>query len=682
MTGYADTLFTVDILDASGNRLGDGPLRNITSLKDTRSLDRIGTLTFTLPAGDPRQRYFQQGSQFDVFTRDEGYLGRYWFRSQSIEYRDGAAEIAIECFDTLRELSNQSVFFRRKYQFQDVADVITDLVSLVPGWAARVDEGIGNTTISYEGESVLIAVDALRDRWGQHYRLATTTPGLNVLEFGSFGATAPVTLVNATASTAGEMDANSAIAYVKTIRELQDRDDIYNTIIPLGAGEGTAQLTIERATLGSFDVKSGVNQDGSTFYYIEDAASVARFGRIWRVATYKTIRPLTNSDANITNAANALKLTAETMLRRRSGLIKSYAVTVVGLRQNINVGDRVPVRFSGIADSDNYSYLDIDESLWVMDVSRQRAVNGNTTVSLTVATDDQRRTSDTDVMLQIVNDLNALKIHVPTVLTYRDFGPYERRIDGSNTATFTVRIKDEVLALNRAIMTLRTSPLKSSVQSTAAAASSVGTSGGGGGTSTSTEGGGGTTATSAGGGDHDHDLFQFLADGTVSGTARRFNTLIRRSSGGDLLALLELNIAAASASTTWQAAKTFTASGDHTHALTISDHTHDLELSDHTHSVTVPSHDHTMNYGLFADTIYPQSINVAIDGVDRTAALGGPWAPSNAAVELELDITDYLADAAGGLRQDHTITVSCTSGRGEVEVGCEMLCTIQPIAVS
>jgi hypothetical protein len=112
-------------------------------------------------------------------------------------------------------------------------------------------------------------------------------------------------------------------------------------------------------------------------------------------------------------------------------------------------------------------------------------------------------------------------------------------------------------------------------------------------------------------------------------------------------------------------------------------HTHTVPA--HTHDVTIPPHTHPMNYGVFEDSHYPQNISIYINGVDRTLALGGPWAPTDAAVEVEVDITEYLVNAVGGLRQTHEIRFMVTGGtnnQGSIDMQVDMLCTIQAIAVA
>jgi len=75
-------------------------------------------------------------------------------------------------------------------------------------------------------------------------------------------------------------------------------------------------------------------------------------------------------------------------------------------------------------------------------------------------------------------------------------------------------------------------------------------------------------------------------------------------------------------------------------------------------------------YAVYPSTNYPCDITITIDGVDRTTALGGPWNASagNSAVDVTLDISEYIVDAVGGLYQNHTIVFAAGYKAGEVRV--------------
>lgn len=68
---------------------------------------------------------------------------------------------------------------------------------------------------------------------------------------------------------------------------------------------------------------------------------------------------------------------------------------------------------------------------------------------------------------------------------------------------------------------------------------------------------------------------------------------------------------------------------DHTHSMA---HTHDMS-----HSHTIPSHTHPIVYGIYTGSS-PSDVTIKINGVDRTAALGGPFNTD----QSNLDVAQYL----------------------------------------
>lgn len=81
---------------------------------------------------------------------------------------------------------------------------------------------------------------------------------------------------------------------------------------------------------------------------------------------------------------------------------------------------------------------------------------------------------------------------------------------------------------------------------------------------------------------------------------------------------------------------------------------------------------HALDYSfaVYPSPNYPSDITISIDGIDRTIALGGPWNPSagNSAVNVTLDISSYIVDAAGGLYQDHSVVFAAGLKAAEVRV--------------
>jgi hypothetical protein len=78
----------------------------------------------------------------------------------------------------------------------------------------------------------------------------------------------------------------------------------------------------------------------------------------------------------------------------------------------------------------------------------------------------------------------------------------------------------------------------------------------------------------------------------------------------------------------------------------------------HSHTVTVPAHTHGITYGIYSSG-YPTGVEITIDGVNVTTALGGPWNPSALdASEVDMDITQYTGSSGS-----HTIQLT-TTGQG------------------
>jgi hypothetical protein len=616
-TGQSD--FTIDVLNETGVKVGQGPITSATSLSTREKLDSMGELNFSFPAADPRGGLVEAGRRYDVYDRGV-WLGRYIHSEVKFSGSNtNNGSFAVKAYSVLSELGNVSVKFRRKYDNEPVSDIIDDLVSLVAGWAATVDGGLGNETITYEGESVLAAIEMLRARLGLHYRLDTSTPGQKIIEFGAFGANSGWRATKLEGQVQPEFNQTNGIAIIDRFSLAEDAKEIYNRVIPVGSGQGVSQLTIENATSGTYTVQSGLNQDGSSYFYIEDATSVAQYGAVERILNLSNIRPITNSDVDILNAKNALKVAGESFINRNLSPRVTYNVTLLTLGESVQVGDTIRVVYRGLVDG--YKFVDLDADLNILGINKRRTSSrGTKAITITVSESDVRQSSDQALLINVVKDLSDTKIHVDPTLTYSPVGPYIKRIDPSNNAVFNVRIKSEVLLLNNAILRFTTGALKSSVTATAT------------------------------GGDHRHRMY------TASGSTPTYSGVsdwqCKQDSAGAFTVRAQIPTDVTSGAS-------------------------DMYTEDSSGNLII-----NIVYGIFADTVFPGTVSIAINGIDRTGALGGPWGAVGASTgNIELDIATYLINAVGGLRQDHTITFSCTGGRGEIEFETDMLLTIQAIAV-
>jgi hypothetical protein len=662
-------MIRIDVLDAADNKTGEGPITSTGKVTIRRSLDKMGGCDFPVMAIDSKTAVIGAGRKYRIFHVDFGLLGTFRHASQSLAAGSDKPALSVKTDDRLIELVQKNGYFRRNFNHIAVDSVVSSLLSVVSGWSVgSVETGIGNTTVSYEGESIFEALDVLRDRWGVHFRLGGSSTGSDrTLDFGSFGDDSGIRLIRPE-SVPREMASNADVALITGLEIVEESEAIINRLIPVGAGAGTTQLTLQYAnsTHPSYPVLTGTNADGSAFYYIQDATSQADYGLVERPFERSDIRPLTNSTANLQNAANALYRAALAALLKWKDPRTYYSVAVTKLDpRRLRPGDKVRVVFRGVAQYQGrpYKWVDVDELLWVLDIEESYSADGKQSVKLEVATSGDRRTSDGDILAKLTRDVSVFKTHVQPNLTHSPTGPYVKRMDASRPATFNVRLKEEVLAINRAMLRFQTSPLRSSVQSVASGGGSTQTSSSGGGTTATSSNGGGSTESSDSGGSHSHSI-------RLYGGYRTYSTKVHFDYDNHEFHLPDVGSGSDDAATS-------TSNGSHSHDVDIPDHSHQVTIPNHTHQVTIPAHGHGMSYGLYEDTVYPQSIRVTINGTDRTAALGGPWATGGAAVDIETDITTYLARG-----QDNTVRFSCSGGRGEITCLVECLLTVQAIVVS
>lgn len=451
--------FRVDILDASNAVIGDGPLANVIRLSDVRKLDQTGTLKFEIPAEDERAALIEAGVKFDVYDEVDGYLGRYLYMSKQFSGGRGNAKLQVSAWDQMRELSLEFAAFNRDYQDDPVSDIINALVALVSGWSATIDAGLGSATISYNGESVLKAIDMLRDQIGVHMRLGDT---LSELEVGTFGVASGVRAINLRGQVQSEFAGATEIAIIDSIRRTEDIDEIANYIIPLGAGDGVGQLTIQGATAGTYTVQTGTNPDASSYYYLQNAASIAAFGKRVKVLVFNSIRPFANNQTSIDNARNALKVAAETWLSYHLEPRIEYTLVLRALRQTVKVGDTIHIDFRGVID--DYGYIEVNDDFYVLQVDRSRDAETRERLALlTVASVAKMRTTDVDLVAEVISNLQTINIHIRP----SPFWLFYEKIDtvanvsgyGSKNAVFKLTIDTKVLQVDECTIRFTTEPL-------------------------------------------------------------------------------------------------------------------------------------------------------------------------------------------------------------------------------
>lgn len=647
-----------EIFDANGNRLGSGMVWSVTNAGVIRALDGAGSITFSTPGTEARAlellknerratlfRLDPSGRAYSMGTKRE--VGSGIIRNRSISGNESRWTLSVDGPDSLDELKRENVLLARMYNAATLQTIVNDLTAQA-GWTALVNASIASQLLSVrlDGTSILKALQAVCSQKGYHLRQGLTA---RQVEIAPMGQSSGVRLVNASYVHPALYD-NANVMLISSISVKESSEGMFNWLLPVGGGTGKSKITLEYATQNTpYAVKSTV-MNGETVYYIEDTDSIAKYGRIQKVGTFKNVTPLSNSDADQRIGSNALQDYACVALQRSSKPQVTYTVTVKNVRRNIRPGDKVRLIYKGFIHDEKgrvVNYLDVNEDVWVIRASETYSQSG-VALSLTVSTIDKMEESTAQV---IVGALESISINDLRVQPYPSNANYTywRTLDNEHAATIPVNITNGVLYLNQCRLKLISRPFR--VTAKAASASDVVTSSAG-----------GAVPTTSSGGLHRHLVLKYQSALSDFHDDLQRNYLGARSSGAQ-----DLTVQIGAGPDTSDV-YTFDADGSHSHTINIPAHTH-----------TVPAL--LVDFGIEDDSQLPDTVRVKINGVDQTIALGGPWGVGGFPIEIELDITDFLINASGGLRQLHQVEISCTDGQGEVEAAVELRQTVQSIAV-
>ncbi len=667
MTEYFTPLgdLRFDTFNAAGT--AQGPLMTVTRCQVKKPLDQIPSIAFSAPATDPKAAQIAAGWHVKVYHKVMGALGEFIVRTPHLSVTQQTIEF--QGWSLMQELVTYNTWFNRNYN--DIAVTTILSVNLISGslyglfystgWTpGTIDAGLGNLIIGFQGQSMIQALEALSKRLKCHFREGTST---RTIDFGVFGADSGFRLV-APPVGVSDLVSNTLAGIIESIDQVTDGGEIYNRIVPLGAGVGLSQLTLEKSTR-SPTRSVGTNGDGSHYYYIEDAASQTSHGIIPKILPFWDITPLSNSSADTINAANALYDKAAAFL---AWYKDDHYVYNVRARQvpAVKIGDKILLQYRGVINFQGspYAWVDINAKFWVM--NREDLFEGGDHVThLTLSNLGRQSLDDASLVIGALEDIKVQQTFVQPYLGRESYVYYDE-IDSTHTVTCPIDIDNGVLYVNSVRVRLNTRPLRSTVTGSASGGAQTSSAGG---AQTSSAGGAQTSSASSSStsdpsGDLSHTHEVNVPGNGQNGTTIWINT-------GALTKLSPSD----SFFTNTRIIGTHTHGMAHTH--TVGDHTH--TVSNHTH--TVADHTHGATYGIFDDSAYPDHIGITIDGTDRTAALGGPWATGGGDPNVVLDITTYIVEAGGGLHQNHSIVLSCTGGKGRIQVTVKTLLTTQAIAV-
>lgn len=659
-----------DVYDLAGNLLGSGPIVGILTAEYSGRLDEIGDWRLTVDATATNADQLVEGREVRIRREGEGLLFRGVIDQAAITV--GAAD------DRVLEASGRSVaaqlvwantLLGRTFAGDTVTSAVGTLISGT-GWSAgTIDAG---TLISarFDGASVWKALREVARVMGWHVREDNLNRNVDLGEAGAASGLVFRAIEHP--------DADLGVVPLLGLRIAGEDTELWNRVIPLGAGEGVNVLTLEHSSRTTpYTIQTATGPDGNPYWYLEDAASIASYGARTQIVKLDDIAPLSNAAQEIEDAADVLYDVAAAWLGYHASPAAFYEATVGNLRHieagspTFRLGETARLQWTGIVEDESgrRQWRSVDADVYVMGYRRSFNPDGSDTWELELATVDRHAEGAGDRIAQAIEDIWAIQTAMKP-FTYREIhGPYRESVNASNDARITVDFDDTVTYLHRAELRLVKRRVKSNVSTMSSGGGQTSSS-----TATSANSGGGQT--SGGGTSHSHGISAQIAqaDGAHWHSIAQYNPT---SSWSDPAYMQQLifntsptgspsygvyvgrnGTEAVSGSLVTQENTTHTHNITATSTVSEGSHTHSVSAHTHTinaHSHTVTDHTHALTYGIYeGPAASAPQFEITINGTDRTAALGGPWDD-----DVVLDITPYLTDANGHvLRQANTILIS------------------------
>ena len=666
-----DPRLAVDVYDLAGNRLGSGPIVGILEAEYGQRLDEIGDWSLTVAATETNADQLVRGREVRIRREGEGLLFRGMIDVPEVTVgADYDLRLRVSGLSVAEQLVWSNTLLGLTFSGDTVAAAVAALIAGT-GWTAGTIDAGTLVSARFDGVSAWNALREVAKLQGWHVREDNRS---RIVHLGEVGTASGLVV-----RSVEHPDTDLAVVPLAALRITGEDQELWNTAVPLGAGEGVNVLTLEHSSRTTpYTIQTATGPDGNPYWFIQDAASVASYGARTQVVKVDQLAPISNSGAEIEAAADALYDVASAWLGYHANPAEFYEADVALLRHieagspTFLLGQTVRLQWSGVVEDEDGRRLwrSVDADVYVMGYRRSFATDGSDTWTLELATVDRHAEGAGDRIAQAIEDIWAIRT-ATRPYTYREIhGPYRESVDATHDATITVDYDDTVTYLHRAELRLVKRKVKSNVSTMAAGGGQTASA-----TATSANSGGGTTSgagtshshgisaavTSNDIGEHYHQIGQ--ANPTSSWTDPGYlqQMVFASSAGGALNYGIYggRNGAEGSTQTLWTSGFTF-----HQHNITatstVSEGSHTHNVSAHTHTInahahTVVDHTHALTYGIYeGPAASAPQFGLTINGADRTAALGGPWD-----TDVVLDITPYLVDVDGHvLRQANSVVVS------------------------
>lgn len=436
----------VDILDSSETKLQPGPVKAI-SASVSRMLDGAGSIQFDVPSHDERALSLVTNEvRARINIGQMGTvreLGRGIVRKLNARDAAGGWTLSANGPDSLDELKRRSCWLNRTYDAQTLDFIVQDLIALVPGWTATVDSAVAGDLKSMrsDGDSVLKALQALCQESGLHLREGATP---RTLEVGAFGDSATdasgnmLRITNAQRASEELYIGNDSLALLESFTLGQDSEAVANRIVVIGAGEGEAALTLKDSTRSDPYLIQTMTVNGKTLYYIQDDASIALYGVIEKVVSFKRITPVSNGAAAKIAAANALYDAASAWLQRNAVKQDTYSCSIRKGTVTVRSGDKVRLvyKVSVVQEGTPVVARDINDDFWVLS-AKERVGDSGIVLDLQLSNIDKHVEDNAQIIVGALEEIQVKNLKVST-FPVRYENTYSKPICGSSNAFFHI----------------------------------------------------------------------------------------------------------------------------------------------------------------------------------------------------------------------------------------------------
>ncbi|MDM5155839.1 phage tail spike protein [Bacillus sp. DX1.1] len=563
-------------------------LENAYKIGYVKETNNLWTCSFSLPLNDPKRFEVKPKRFIELYDHDK-YIGKFIVNPKKTVKNESDNSITYNCEHVLSTFHSDVLFRYHQLTNWTTRDVLEYLFNQqeIKHWKLGVVEFTRYFHYAWENEdSLLNALISVPKPFNESYLWTWDDTQY------------PFTL-NLVRPTDEKVD---IIRYGKNLKGIEKDEDptgLITRIYPLGYGEGVNQLGIEKV-------------NGGVPYLQAEQSIIDEYGihkRIWVDRRFEDAPSLKASGGGLLDKYKKPQVTVSVDCIDYE-LIDPYKLVRYDVSKIVGVYDEdtdtnVDLRIMKITKPDIYGdpsniQLEIgnvrdDIGTTITDLQKKQLVNetysqGSTNIDSHDYNDNCDPENPAVIRFYLPDDLVNIN---SLILTYQteEFRAYSKATRGGGATVQSTSAGGAVVDSTSAGggVVNSTSSGGGSTQTSSSGGGSTQTSSAGGGGSYTSEAGGGSVSTSSGGGNHRHMMFGFqttIGDNPAGMPYRNFISAVNNGGGA-----VGSAIPTGDESDLW----TYTASGDHSHSVSVPAHKHQVNVPSHSHSVNIPSHTHNVS---------------------------------------------------------------------------------------